>query len=64
MDANFAEICDDIETLISILDSTESDLDPQAKNSLLESIHGLENEISAEIALDDSSTNSKERNTR
>ena len=62
-DSGFAEICDDLETLVTILETKGLDLEPQARQNVLESIRGLENEISKSVALDRSSAKPREWNT-
>ncbi|WP_127115741.1 hypothetical protein [Shimia sediminis] len=44
--AVLAEICDDLEALAALYDRTETEMDAQAKQDVLDSIRGLENEIS------------------
>lgn len=46
-DADLDEICVDLETLAGFLQGEKALLEPQARQDLMDSIRGLENEISA-----------------
>ena len=52
-DPALAEICDDLEALARIYKETEATMDSEAKQNMMDSIRGLENEISAVFELHD-----------
>lgn len=48
-----AEVCADLEALAQLYEDAKDTLDPAAKQNMMDSIRGLENEISATFELHD-----------
>lgn len=48
-----AEACDDLEALARIYEQSKTTMDPDAKQNMMDSMRGLENEISAVFELHD-----------